>query len=40
MYHQMLFEHVEADWFALEDGYVRVPDAPGIGLPFDPARLL
>jgi L-alanine-DL-glutamate epimerase-like enolase superfamily enzyme len=40
MYHQMLFEHLAPDWFALQDGYVRVPDAPGIGLPFDPAILL
>jgi L-alanine-DL-glutamate epimerase-like enolase superfamily enzyme len=32
MLHRMLFDELPADHFALEDGFVVVPDTPGIGL--------
>jgi L-alanine-DL-glutamate epimerase-like enolase superfamily enzyme len=40
MLHRMLFERLPADAFRLVDGCVEVPDAPGIGLGFDAAKLL
>ena len=40
MLHQMLFEHLPEGTFRLVDGCVEVPDAPGLGLGFDPVALL
>lgn len=39
MLHKMLFDKVRADCFRLEDGYVVLPDAPGLGLELDLTQL-
>lgn len=33
--HQMMFEQVPSDLFALQDGYVTVPERPGLGIDLD-----
>jgi L-alanine-DL-glutamate epimerase-like enolase superfamily enzyme len=40
MLHRMLFDRVDAGTFRLEDGYVSVPDAPGLGFELDPDALV
>lgn len=37
--HQMLFDRVSPETFALEDGAIRMPTAPGLGLSIDPETL-
>ncbi len=40
MLHQWLFELEPEGSFAVEQGFVRVPDGPGLGLALSPERLL
>lgn len=36
MVHRLLFDRLPEDTFRLQDGYVRMPDAPGLGIAIDP----